>query len=72
MSSRRMARLMMLLQAAGTLQRDDRHRVVSAILYRNVESFKDLTDIEIEGTVAVLEHWERQGELQERCRACGD
>jgi hypothetical protein len=72
MSNRRMARLMMLLQSAGTLAREDRHRVVSAILYRNVESFKDLTDIEIEGTVAVLEHWERQGELQERCRACGD
>lgn len=65
-------RLFAILNQASMPSRDDRLLLMSWILWRTVGSTNELHEVEIDGITQTLAHWQRQGELESRCRTAAD
>lgn len=55
-----------LIHQAGVDNRDARLTLMSEITHRSISSTNDLTEIEVQAIVDVLDYWKRLGELRDR------
>lgn len=62
-------KLFALLKTGQVVDREHRLRVVENVLYRDVASLNDVSEIELRSCVDVLAYWQKQGELVSRCEA---
>lgn len=61
-----------LFRHANISDRSIRLRVVKAIICREVASTNELSFVELQGVVDVLDGWKRSGDLVENCKAAKD
>lgn len=65
--SRKMRHMFALIRNANITGRRERMHIVRFALCRDVTSCTELSVIELQTVIDVLDHWKRAGELQQRC-----